>query len=159
MGLGSAESVSLAEARARAAECRKLHEAGIDPIEHRKAAQAQAALDAAKSMTFDECCDAYIKAHAAGWRNAKHHQQWQNTLKTYCSPIFGKISVQAIEVALVMKVLEPLWASKPETASRLRGRIETILDWAKVRGLRAGENPARWRGHLDHLLPAREQGA
>ena len=90
-----------------------------------------------------------------GWRNAKHHQQWENTLKAYCTPIFGKVSVQAIDVGLVMKVLEPIWATKPETASRLRGRIEAILDWAKVRGLRAGENPARWRGHLDHLLPAR----
>lgn len=155
MGLGSAETVSLAEARDEAAECRKLRQAGIDPIEHRKAAQAQAALEAAKSMTFDECRDAYIKAHGAAWRNAKHHQQWKNTLKTYCSPIFGKVAVQAVDVALVMKALEPVWATKPETASRLRGRVEAILDWAKVRGLRTGENPARWRGHLDHLLPAR----
>ena len=155
MGLGSADEVSLAEAREKAAQCRKLRQAGIDPIEHRKAAQAQAALEAARSMTFDECRDAYIKAHAAGWRNAKHRQQWENTLKTYCSPIFGKVSVQAIDVALVMKVLGPIWSTKPETASRLRGRIEAILDWAKVRGLRTGENPARWRGHLDHLLPAR----
>jgi integrase len=157
MGLGSAETVSLADAREKAAECRKLRQAGIDPIEHRKAAQAQAALEAARSMTFDECRDAYIKAHAAGWRNAKHRQQWENTLKTYCSPIFGKVAVQAIDVVLVMKALEPVWSTKPETASRLRGRIEAILDWAKVRGLRSGENPARWRGHLDHLLPARSK--
>ena len=155
MGLGSAETVSLAEAREKAAECRKLHQAGIDPIEHRKTAQAQAALEAAKSMTFDECRDAYIKAQAAGWRNPKHHQQWENTLKTYCSPVFGRVAVQAVDVALVMNVLEPIWPTKPETASRLRGRIEAILDWAKVRGFRTGENPARWRGHLDHLLPAR----
>jgi integrase len=106
-------------------------------------------------MTFDECREAYIRAHAAGWRNPKHHQQWENTLKTYCSPVFGRVAVQAVDVALVMKVLEPIWSTKPETASRLRGRIEAILDWAKVRGLRTGENPARWRGHLDHLLPAR----
>jgi len=86
--------------------------------------------------------------------NAKHRQQWKSTLNTYCSPVFGKVSVQAIDVALVTKVLEPIWATKPETASRLRGRIEAILDWAKVRSLRTGENPARWRGHLDHLLPA-----
>jgi integrase len=149
--------VSLAEAREKAAECRKLRQAGIDPIEHRKARQAQAALEAAKSMTFDECRDAYIKAHAAGWRNPKHHQQWENTLKTYCSPVFGKVAVQAVDVTLVMKVLELIWATKPETASRLRGRVEAILDWAKVRGLRSGENPARWRGHLDHLLPARDK--
>ena len=155
MGLGSAEAVSLAEARLQGADCRKLHQAGIDPIEHRRAAEAQAALEAAKSMTFDECRDAYINAHVASWRNAKHRQQWTNTLKTYCSPVFGKIPVQVVDVTLVMKVLEPIWSTKPETASRLRGRIEAILDWAKVRGLRTGENPARWRGHLDHLLPAR----
>jgi integrase len=155
MGLGAVDEVSLAEARDRAAECRKLRENGIDPIEHRKAAQVQAARKAAKSMTFDECRDAYIKAHAPSWRNTKHHQQWQNTLKTYCSPVFGKLPVQAADIPLVLKVLEPVWSKKPETASRLRGRIEAILDWAKARGLRTGENPARWRGHLDHLLPAR----
>jgi integrase len=157
MGLGSTETVSLAEARDKAAECRKLRQAGIDPIEHRKAMQAQAALEAAKSMTFDECREAYIRAHAAGWRNPKHHQQWENTLKTYASPVFGKVAVQAVDVTLVMKVLEAIWAMKPETASRLRGRIEAVLDWAKVRGLRSGENPARWRGHLDHLLPGRDK--
>jgi integrase len=157
MGLGSAEAVSLSEAREKAAHCRKLRQAGIDPIEHRKEAQARAALEAAKSMTFDECRDAYIKAYAAGWRNAKHRQQWESTLKTYCSPIFGKVMVQAVDIALVMKALEPIWATKPETASRLRGRIEAILNWAKVRGLREGENPARWRGHLDHLLPSRSK--
>jgi integrase len=157
MGLGSIAIIGLAEAREKATECRRLHLAGVDPIEHRKAARMQAALDAAKALTFDECRDAYIKAHAAGWRNPKHRQQWQNTLKTYCSPVFGKVSVQAIDVALVMKALEPIWTAKPETASRLRGRIEAILNWAKVRGLRTGENPARWRGHLDHLLPARNK--
>ena len=154
MGLGPLDAVSLAEAREKAADCRRLRLAGIDPIAHRDAARMQAALDAAKAMTFDECRDAYIKAHAAGWRNAKHRQQWESTLKTYCSPVFGKVSVQAVDVALVMKAVEPIWTTKPETASRLRGRIESILDWAKVRGLRAGDNPARWRGHLDQLLPA-----
>jgi integrase len=157
MGLGSAEAVNLAEARQQAADCLKLRQAGIDPIEHRRAAEVQAALEAAKSMTFDECRDAYINAYAASWRNAKHRQQWTNTLKTYCSPVFGKIPVQVVDVTLVTKVLEPIWSVKPETASRLRGRIEAILDWAKVRGLRTGENPARWRGHLDHLLPARSR--
>ena len=98
MGLGSLDTVSLAEAREKAADCRRLHLAGVDPIAHRDAARMQDALDAAKAMTFDECRDAYIKAHAAGWRNAKHRQQWENTLKTYCSPVFGKVSVQAIDV-------------------------------------------------------------
>ena len=155
MGLGSSDEVSLADARLKAAECRKLRQAGIDPIEHRKLAEAEAALEAAKSMTFDECRDAYIKAHGASWRNAKHRQQWTNTLTTYCTPLFGKVSVQAVDVTLVLKALEPIWVTKPETASRLRGRIESILDWAKARGLWTGENPARWRGHLDQLLPAR----
>ncbi len=154
MGLGPLDAVSLAEAREKAADCRRLRLAGIDPIAHRDATRMQAALDAAKAMTFDECRDAYIKAHAAGWRNAKHRQQWESTLKTYCSPVFGKVSVQAVDVALVMKAVEPIWATKPETASRLRGRIESILDWAKVRDMRTGDNPARWRGHLDQLLPA-----
>ena len=154
MGLGPLDAVSLAEAREKAADCRRLRLAGIDPIAHRDAARMQAALDSAKAMTFDECRDAYIKAHAAGWRNAKHRQQWESTLRTYCSPVFGKVSVQAIDVALVMKAVEPIWATKSETASRLRGRIESILDWAKVRDMRTGDNPARWRGHLDQLLPA-----
>ena len=157
MGLGSLDVVSLLEARRMATECRRLHLAGIDPIEHRNAARMQAALEASKAMTFDECRDTYIKAHSAGWRNAKHRQQWESTLNTYCSSLFGKVSVQAIDVTLVMKALEPIWTTKPETASRVRGRIESILDWAKVRGLRTGENPARWRGHLDHLLPARNK--
>jgi integrase len=157
MGLGSLDEVSLSEARLKAADCRKLRQAGVDPIEDRKAAQAQAALVAAKSMTFDDCRDAYIHAHAPAWKNAKHRQQWINTLNAYCSPVFGRVPVQGVDVSLVLKVLEPIWSTKPETASRIRGRIETILDWAKARGLRTGENPARWRGHLDHLLPARSK--
>src|SRR4029077_7719763 len=96
----------------------------------------------------------YIAAHRAGWRSAKHALQWESTLATYAEPTFGKLSIQAIDRALVLTVLEPIWKTKPETANRVRGRIEAILDWAKVRGLRQGENPARWRGHLNHLLPA-----
>ena len=157
MGLGSLDEVSLAEARLKAADCRKLRQAGVDPIEDRNAAQAQAALVAAKSMTFDDCRDAYIDGHAPAWKNAKHRQQWINTLNACCSPVFGRVPVQGVDVSLVLKVLEPIWSTKPETASRIRGRIETILDWAKARGLRTGENPARWRGHLDHLLPARSK--
>jgi hypothetical protein len=103
MGLGSVEEVSLADARLKAADCRKLCASGIDPIEFRKAENARAALQAAKSMTFDECRDAYINAHAAGWRNVKHRQQWTNTLKTYCGPVFGNIPVQSVDVTLIMK--------------------------------------------------------
>ena len=130
---------------------------GIDPIAAREAERTKAALEAARAMTFDQCRDAYIAAHRAGWRNVKHASQWTNTLTTYATPVFGKLPVAAIDTALVMKVVEPLWAVKSETASRVRGRIEVILDWATVRGFRQGDNPARWRGHLDKLLPARSK--
>jgi integrase len=132
-----------------------MRRAGKDPITEREASRAEASLVAAKTMSFDECAIAYIAAHRAGWRNIKHSSQWTNTVATYCSPVFGKLPVQLVDVGLVMKAIEPVWATKPETAGRVRGRIERILDWAKVRGYRDGDNPARWRGHLDHLLPAR----
>ena len=157
MGLGSLSAVSLSEARIKAGECRRLREEGVDPIEARKVRREQAALDAAKSITFKEAAANYIASHRAGWRNEKHASQWENTLATYAEPVLGRVSIEAIDTTLVLKVLEPIWKTKPETASRLRGRIEAILDWAKVRGLRQGENPARWRGHLDHLLPARSK--
>ena len=108
-------------------------------------------------MTFRQCAERYIAAHQAGWRNAKHTSQWRNTLATYAFPVFGDLPVQAIDVGLVMKVVEPLWPTKTETASRLRGRIENVLDWALARGYRQGDNPARWRGHLDNLLPRRSR--
>ena len=155
MGLGALQTVSLAEAREKASEARKQRERGIDPIEARNAHKTAAALAEAKQMTFDQCRVAYIAARRAGWRNLKHAAQWESTLETYASPIIGKLPVASIDTGLVVKVLEPIWASKPETASRLRGRIENILDWATVRGFRQGENPARWRGHLDKLLPSR----
>src|SRR5262249_39565564 len=155
MGMGPLHTVNLAEARKRAGEYRLRRHDGIDPIEHRRAERLQARLDAAKAITFKECAQNYIKAHRAGWRNGKHAGQWEATLATYAEPVIGKLSVQAIDTALVLKVLEPIWTTKPETAGRVRGRIESVLDWAKVRGYRTGENPARWKGHLDHLLPAR----
>jgi integrase len=155
MGLGSYSIFSLAEARAKAAEYRRQVYDGIDPIEARRAQRAQAALEAAAALTFKECTKQYLAAHSAGWRNAKHAAQWNSTLKTYAEPVIGSLSVHGIDTALVMKIIEPLWSRKPETASRLRGRIEAVLDWATVRGFRQGENPARWRGHLDKLLPAR----
>ena len=157
MGLGSLKTISLAKAREAANKCRELRLQGIDPIAQRDGVRAAARLEAVKTMTFDECRDAYIAAHQAGWRNAKHRMQWVNTLDTYVSPVFGKLAVQAVDVAWVTQVLEPIWSTKPETASRLRGRIERVLDWAKARSFRAGENPARWRGHLDQLLPARSK--
>ena len=155
MGLGSVNALSLAEARIKAAECRKLKLEGIDPIEARKARRAEAAREAAKAVTFAECAAKYIAAHRGGWRNPKHAAQWGSTLKTYAEPVIGAIAVQDVDTTLVMKILDPLWSKKSETAGRLRGRIEAVLDWATVRGYRHGDNPARWRGHLDKLLPAR----
>ena len=128
---------------------------GIDPIDARQGDRASAKLDAAKAMTFRQCAEAYINAQKAGWSNAKHGAQWPATLATYAYPIFGDLPVQAIDVGLVTKALEPIWNTKTETASRLRGRIEAVLDWATVRGYRQGDNPARWRGHLDKILPQR----
>jgi integrase len=127
--------------------------AGIDPIAARTAERQQAVLQSAKAMTFRQCAEAYVAAHKAGWKNQKHADQWSATLQTYAYPVLGDVSIQAVDVALVMKVLDPIWAAKTETASRLRGRIERVLDWAAVRGFREGDNPARWRGHLDHVLP------
>ncbi len=155
MGLGSLSTVGLAEARRMAAECRRQRLQGIDPIEARKLGRMQAQLDAARSLTFDDCRDRFIVSHRAAWANNKHLKQWQSTLKTYVTPVFGALPVQNVDVALVMKALEPIWTTKTETASRVRGRIERILDWAKARGFRQGENPARWRGHLDILLAPR----
>jgi len=157
MGLGPLALYGLSEARALAQDARRLRHQGIDPIEARRAAREETRLDAAKAMTFQECAERYIASHCAGWRNAKHAEQWESSLRRFASPVIGALPVQAIDTALVMKVIEPIWEEKPETASRVRGRIESILDWAKVRGYRAGENPARWRGHLDHLLPARSK--
>src|SRR6266404_7953030 len=158
MGLGPVHAIPLADARKRAAECRRMRFDGIDPIEVRRAQRGQKKLDAAKSMTFDACAAAYVDAHKAGWRNAKHIDQWTNTLATYAGQVFGPLPVQAVDVGLVTRALEPIWQTKPETASRLRGRIEAVLDWATVREYRKGENPARWRGHLDKLLPRAQQG-
>src|SRR5262245_54034270 len=157
MGLGSAFVVSLQQARELAHEYRKLRQQGTDPIEARRAEQARQRLEVAKAITFSQCAEAYIAAHRIGWRDRKHVQQWENTLATYADPIIGALAVQAIDTGLVHKVLESIWSTKPETASRLRGRIESILDWAKVCGYRAGENPARWRGHLDKLFPSRSK--
>ncbi|MCJ2142259.1 tyrosine-type recombinase/integrase [Methylobacterium sp. E-066] len=157
MGLGSLHTLTLAEARNKATECRKLCLDGIDPIEARQRVRSAAQLDAAKAMTFDACAEAYIEAHKKGWRNEKHVDQWRNTLATYASPVFGALPVQAVDTGLVMRVIEPIWGDKTETATRVRGRIESVLDWAATRGYRQGENPARWRGHLQNLLPKRSK--
>ena len=157
MGLGSCITVSLAEARDRALECRKLREQEIDPIEARQEARRQRALERAKSLKFKDAAVTYMAAHRVAWKNDKHAAQWTATLQTYAYPLLGDIAVQSIDTTQLMKVIEPIWATKPETANRVRGRIETILDWATVRGYRQGDNPARWRGHLDKLLPSRSK--
>jgi integrase len=157
MGIGPVHTLSLAEARERATEARKLRLDGIDPIAHKRARRAAVLAADAKAMTFKQCADAFIASHEAGWSNAKHRHQWHISLTQYVYPIIGSLPVSAIDTALVMKVIEPMWKAVPETASRVRGRIENVLDWAKVSGFRDGENPARWRGHLDHLLPAKSK--
>jgi integrase len=157
MGLGPLALYGLQEARARALDARRKRHDGIDPIEARRADRARQRLDAAKAITFKECAEAYIASHRAGWRNEKHKYQWSQTLAQFVYPEIGSLPVQAIDTALVLKALEPIWTTKPETASRVRQRIENILDSAKARGYREGENPARWRGHLDKVLPARSR--
>jgi integrase len=157
MGLGGVAKVGLADARKKAAEQRLLLADRIDPIDRRKGEHGAKKIEAARAMTFDDCAAAYIQAHEAGWRHAKHHQQWTNSLARHVSPAFGALPVRAVDVGLVMKVLEPIWTTKPETAARVRGRIEAVLDWAKVRGFRESDNPARWRGHLSNLLPQRSK--
>lgn len=154
MGLGPLTIVTLSDARSKAAACRALRQEGIDPIENRNSNRQVSAADQARTLTFRECAAAYIAAHESGWRNVKHQAQWRSTLETYAGPIFGDLSVAEIDLTLIMKVLEPVWHAKPETAKRLRGRLEAVLDWATVRGYRRGDNPARWKGHLDHLLPS-----
>jgi len=153
MGLGALADTSLAEARDAAAACRRLLRDGIDPLQHR-ATLRDAAKAPAPVSTFKEVATGYITSHAAGWRNAKHAAQWTATLTTYAYPVFGDRPVSAIDTALVRRALEPIWRTKSETASRLRGRIQSVLDYATAQGWRIGENPARWRGHLSNLLPA-----
>ena len=157
MGLGATHTIGLAEARERARECRRLRLDGIDPIEARKVARAQARLAAAKAVTFKNCAERYIASHQAGWRSLAHAAQWPSTLGRYVYPVFGSLPVQAIDVGLVLEALEPIWTAKPETAGRVRGRIESVLDWATSRGYRQGDNPARWRGHLENLLPTKSK--
>jgi len=157
MGLGPYGLVTLAEARAKARDARRLLLDKVDPIEARRAQHRKRLLETARGKTFRECAEGYIASHEAGWRDPRSHKQWVRSLVAYAYPHIGDLSVTDIDTALVLATLEPIWKAKPETASRVRGRIESILDWAKARGYREGENPARWRGHLDNLLPARSR--
>jgi len=147
IGLGSLRDVPLAKARDRAAEARRLLAQGSDPV----AARAKT-----RTMTFGEAADALVESMSPSWRNEKHRAQWRMTLTAYCGPI-RTMSLADITTEDVLRVLRPIWLTKSETASRLRGRIERVLDFAKARGMRSGENPARWRGHLDAVLPRRQK--
>lgn len=159
MGLGPLHTVSLAEARDKARTARGQLLDGVDPIDARRSARAQRVSEAARAMAFRDCAAAYVEAHHPGWRSEKHHEQWSSTLEAYAYPVLGALPVHVIDVNLVDKALRPIWYAKTETAMRVRGRIEAVLDWAQVRGLREGPNPARWKGTLDKLLPARSRVA
>lgn len=154
MGLGGFPDISLAQAKEKARKARNEISNGIDPIAQRQDVISQLRAQQAIEKTFNQAAEAYIEAHGDTWKNPKHRAQWRSTLETYAYPFMGKLRVQDVAQEHVLKALEPIWKTKNETASRLRGRIETVLDWATVRKYRTGENPARWKGHLDKLLAA-----
>lgn len=157
LGLGPIHTFDLNEARMRARKARQQLHDGLDPLEVRSAERAAAALAAARALTFEAAAQGYFDAHEGSWKNAKHRAQFLSTLKTYAFPKIGRLPVAGIDTGLVLKVIEPIWHDKTETANRVRGRIEAVLDWATVRGYRVGDNPARWRGHLSEALPARDK--
>ena len=159
MGLGSARDISLAQAREKAKAQRVKLTEKVDPLATRRSEQAARALAAIKQITFSEAAKQYIAAHEKGWKNPRHREQWSQTLRQYALPKIGGLPVNAVDTPAVLRVLEPIWNEKTETASRLRGRIESILGWATVRGYRSGDNPARWKGHLSEALPKRSKVA
>jgi integrase len=154
MGLGPYPTVSIADARSKAADARKAIQEGRNPLEEKRVKQNSMRAAVAKTISFDDAADKFISAKSTGWTDEKQADQWRSSLKTYASPILGNLDVSMIDTSHVMLVLETdnFWNTKTETASRVRGRIESILDWATVRKHRTGENPARWKGHLEHLL-------
>jgi integrase len=155
MGLGGLHTLSLTEARDKARILRQQLLDDINPLEARRQARAARRVAAATAVTFQQCAEQYIAAHRAGWRNVKHAEQWPSTLAAFVYPVIGALPVQAVDTGLVLKCIEPIWTVKPETASRVRGRIEAVLGWATARGYRTGDNPAAWRSHMENLLPAR----
>ncbi len=152
MGLGGFPDVPLADARSAARRARERIRVGVDPIDEGRAATNALRANQARSVTFKQAALDYLAAHEDGWRNKKHAQRWRNTLATYAFPHVGTVQVSDVELPHVLAILEPIWRGKTETATRLRGRLEQVLDWATARGYRSGLNPARWRGHLDKLL-------
>lgn len=152
IGLGAYPGVPLAQAREKARDARQAIAEGRDPVAERVAARSALAAQHGAEITFDECVVKFIDAKSAEWKNPKSAAQWSASLTTYASPTIGALQVRDVELAHVLKILEPIWTTKTETATRVRGRLENVLDWATVRGFRKGDNPARWRGHLDKLL-------
>ncbi len=159
MGLGSVNAVSLSDAREAARKAREHRSAGLDPLEVRDKAQAAEVFVDAKTITFDKAIDDYIEANESAWRNEKHRKQWKTSLTTYASPHMGTMAVADVGTDQIVKALLPIWGSKAVTAARVRGRIENILDWATALGYRRGDNPARWGGHLEKILPAKTKVA
>ena len=157
IGLGSYPAVSLATARDKAQKIRELIQQGEDPIALKRAALSALMAEQARSVKFMDVAKGYLKSHAAGWRSTKHRAQWESTLELYVYPKLGDMVVADIDTPAVLRVLQPIWHNKTETASRVRGRVEAILDAATAQGLREGPNPARWKGHLALTLPARSK--
>lgn len=157
MGLGTARDVSLAQARDAAQEARGMVRQGRDPIDQRNAHKVAVRIEASRSITFKAYAERYITGKEAGWKNAKHRQQWSNSLRDYAYSHLGNLPVSEIDTEAVLKVLRPIWSDKKETARRVRGRIEAVLNGAKAEKLRTGENPALWRGHLDQILAMRKK--
>ncbi len=153
IGLGGYPDVSLGQARERARELKEHIRQGVDPVEHRKAAKAALISASGKLISFSDAAYKFLSSKRSEFKNAKHSAQWQTTLETYAFPMIGKLMVDRIELAHIVQILEPIWTTKTETATRLRGRIESVLTWATVSGFRKGENPARWKGNLDAVLP------
>ena len=152
MGLGGYPGVTLAGARDQARAARETIEQGIDPIATRSTAKSILAATRGSAITFKEAAERFIEAKSGEWKNAKHHQQWTNTLETYADPVIGSMQMRDIALPHIIKILDPIWTTKTETASRVRSRLEAVLDWATVRGYRHGDNPVRWKGHLDKIL-------
>jgi integrase len=159
LGLGPVHTLALAEAREKARDARKLLLEGIDPIDAKHARMAALQAADARAMTFAQCAEGFIRDNERKWTNATHRQQWTMTLTSYAYPVLGALPVQAIDTPLVLKVVKPLWERAPVTAKRLLGRIENVLGWATVHHYRTGDNPARWRGHIEHALPKVERAA
>src|SRR5262245_29236633 len=159
MGIGPTHTLSLAEARERATEARKLLLDGIDPLANKRTRLAALRAAEAKAMTFADCVKGFIKDNEASWTNAKHRQQWETSLIKYAYPVLGSLPVASIDTPLVLRALKPIWGTIPGTASRVRGRIENVIGWAIVHGYRGSDdNPARWQGLLEHALPAVVKG-